>query len=80
MLKTLFVIGQCIRLLHTDAWQSPTYKVLEIGNYSYRTVRVDYYGSNVNFLAQENVVPFEGGDTEQASAFETVSCPDKEYK
>lgn len=35
-----FVVGQCIRLLSTDPWQAPTYRVEKVGKYSYYVSKI----------------------------------------
>lgn len=68
-MKLLFVIGQCVRILHTDPWDFPTYRIEEIGKYSYRTttiLSVDEYRP----LEGERVLHFN-----RQQEFEAVPCP-----
>lgn len=49
MIKALFIVGQCIRLLHTDPWQGDTFKVNEVGKYSYHvSVVLRYYDNDAD--------------------------------
>lgn len=42
-MKALFLIAQCIRLLHTDPWMAQTYQILEVGQYSYKLQQVPHH-------------------------------------
>jgi hypothetical protein len=39
-MKALFIVGTCLRLVHTDPWQAPTYEILKVEKYSYYAQRV----------------------------------------
>ena len=63
-MNILFAIGMCIRLFHTDPWQAPTYKITEVGHYSYLTTQ-----QNVLFNS-DVVIKFENQND-----YEKVTCP-----
>jgi hypothetical protein len=68
MLKAIFIIGQCIRALHTDPWQSTTYQITTVGNYSYRIIQVDEDGFHDTL--NPKVLSFG-----VQKDFEVVDCP-----
>lgn len=37
MIATLFVIGQCLRLLNQDPWATKTHRIIDVGSISYQT-------------------------------------------
>lgn len=66
-LKILFIVGQCIRLLHSDPWQEYTYKVDRVGSYSYQ-------------VSHALVKGLQGWDSDPISfkeqkQYEAVDCP-----
>jgi len=67
MLKALFVIGQCIRLLHTDPWQEETLKIKNVGKYSYQVERTISHG-----MQDRDAYPIPFTDQKN---YEAVSCP-----
>jgi hypothetical protein len=68
MIKALFVIGQCIRLLHQDPWQSPSYLIKEVGKYSYR-VESNSPATSLFYRPYADPITFE-----QQKTYEVVTC------
>jgi hypothetical protein len=66
-IKPVFIIGQCIRVLNTDPWEAPTYKIFTVGGYSYEVIRV--YNSGETALNTEGI-RFSSQDE-----YENVKCP-----
>lgn len=73
--KVLFVIGQCIRLLNNDPWQSPTLKVVEVGKYSYLLKKNSSYYDNSLSFSENVVIPFLDKELkEDQRKYEAVPC------
>lgn len=68
-MKTLFLIGQCIRLLHTDPWVFETNRIEQVGVASYR----------VQATVQRGIGWDQPKDTvvwlSQQDRYEVVECP-----
>lgn len=69
-MKALFIIGQCIRLFHTDPWNEYTYHIEQIGRNSYLVS-----------VAMENTVEWTiRSDSssiyfDEQKQYEAVNCP-----
>jgi hypothetical protein len=68
MLKALFIIGQCVRLLHTDPWQDTTYEVEVVGKYSYQLFSVNEHG-------EKDILNFKVLTFDYQKYYEVVECP-----
>jgi hypothetical protein len=68
VIKALFVVGQCIRALHSDPWQSQSYVIREVGHYSYLVGYVGKY-----FYGQDESIAFE-----DQKDYAKVHCPKEE--
>lgn len=68
--KTLFLVGQCIRLLHTDPWMAPNYRVEAVGQYSYEVRQLATSSISAHYT---EVLKFE-----DQQLYETVECPKEE--
>lgn len=71
-MKLILVLGMCLRLINSDPWQEPTYKVLRLGKHSILTEKAidhsggwSFSGSTVFTLKEVKQYPLE-----------EVKCPD----
>lgn len=72
LLTTLFVVGQCLRLLSGDPWDVPTYKILRKGTYSYLSESAIQVAGGWEFKGQRI---FYIKDV-QVDKVSVVPCPD----
>lgn len=77
MIKALFIVGQCIRFIGFDPWQDPTYRITEVGKYSYNTKAFQETGDPGVWESKgSTTIEFSYyAEKNNQKRYESVTCP-----